>query len=94
MAIFFTSLSDSPSVASFMARMHSTAIVPVTAAPNIAPTKNDFKGDIFDLGNKLLRWFDVSGFGVLLLMAQLLVSQGLISDPLSTSRVLEDSGDN
>ena len=36
--------------------------------------------------------FDVSGFGVFLLMAQLLVSQGLISDPLS--RVLEDSGDN
>ena len=71
---------------------HSTAIVPVTAAPNITPTKNDFKGDIFDLGNKLLRWFDVSGFGVLLLMAQLLLSQGLISGPLS--RVLEDSGDN
>ena len=84
MATFFNSLSDSPSsVACFIARMHSTAMVPVTAAPNITPTKNDFKGDIFDLGNKLLRSFDISGFGVLLLMmAELLVSQGLISGPL------------
>ena len=93
MATFFNSLSDSPSsVACFMARMHSTAIVPVTAAPNITPTKNDFKGDIFDLGNKLLRSFDISGFGVLLMMAQLLVNQGLISDPLSL--VLEDISEN
>ena len=84
MATFFNSLSDSPSsVACFMARMHSTAIVPVTAAPKITPTKNDFKGDIFDLGNKLLRSFDISGFGVLLLMVQFLVSLGLISYPLS-----------
>ena len=84
MGTFLISLSESPSsVACFMARMHSTAIVPVTAAPKITPTKNDFKGDIFDLVNKLLRSFDISGFGVLLLMAQFLVSLGLISDPLS-----------
>ena len=95
MATFLNSLSDSPSVACFMARMHSTAIVPVTAAPNIAPTKNDFKGDIFDLGNKLLRSFDISGFGVLLLMAQFLVSLRLIADPLSFPlSVLVVCGDN
>ena len=77
MTTFLNSLSDSPSsVACFIARMH-------TAAPNITPTKNDFKGDIFDLANKLLRSFDISGFGVLLLMAQFLVSLGLISYPLS-----------
>ena len=96
MASFLNSLSDSPSsVACFMARMHSAAIVPVTAAPNITPTKHDFKGDIFDLGNKLLRSFDISGFGVLLLMVQLLVSHGLMSDPLSFPfRVLVECGDS
>ena len=83
MATFLNSLSDSPSVACFMARMYSTAIVAVTDAPKITPTKNDFKGDIFDLVNKLLRSFDISGFGVLLLMVQFLVSLGLFSDPLS-----------
>ena len=73
MGTFLDPLSDSSSVAFFIARIQSTA-------PKIAPTKNDFKGDIFDLSNKLLRWFDMSGFGVLLLM-----SWGLITDPLSCS---------
>ena len=91
MGTFLDLLSDSFSVAFFLARMQSTAMVPVTTAPNIAPTKNDFKGDIFDLGNMLLRWFDVSVFGVLLLMAQLL----LISVPLPFPlRVLVACGDN
>ena len=96
MATFLNFLSDSPSsVACFMARMHSTAIVPVTAAPKITPTKNDFKGDIFDFGNKLLGSFDISGFGVLLPMAQFLVSLGLIADPLSFPlSALVDCGDN
>ena len=42
-------LSDSSSAACFIARMHSTAIVAVTAAPKIAPTKNDLNGDILNL---------------------------------------------
>ena len=67
------SLCGSCPVAFFLARMQSAAIVPVTAAPNIVPTKNDVNGDIFDLGNKLLR-FDIAVLVVLLLIAQLLVS--------------------
>ena len=42
-------LSASSSAACFIARMHSTAIVAVTAAPKIAPTKNDLNGDILNL---------------------------------------------
>ena len=47
MGTFLDRLSDSSSVACLKARMQSTAIVPVTAAPKIAPTKNDLNGDIF-----------------------------------------------
>ena len=54
MGTFFNSLSDSYPGA-FLARMQSAAIVPLITAPNIVPTNNDFNGDIFDLGNKLLR---------------------------------------
>ena len=48
MGTFLDGLSDSSSAACFIAGMQSTAIVPVTAAPKIAPTKNDLKGDIFN----------------------------------------------
>ena len=70
MGTFLDRLSDSSSAACFIARMHSTAIVAVTAAPKIAPTKNDLNGDIFNLVDI---WFDMSGFVVLLLMARLLL---------------------
>ena len=49
MGTFLDGLSDSSSAAFFIARMQSTAIVPVTAASKIAPTKNDLNGDIFKL---------------------------------------------
>ena len=49
MGTFLDGLSDSSSAAFFIARMHSSAIVAVTAAPKIAPTKNDLNGDIFSL---------------------------------------------
>ena len=78
MGTFLDLLSDSSSVACFIARMQSTAIVPVTAAPKIAPTKNDFKGDIVNLGNNLLRWFDMSDYR----WPDSWWSQGWISDPL------------
>lgn len=73
MGTFLNSLCGSCPGAFFLDRMQSAAIIPLNTAPNIVPTKNDFNGDIFDLGNKLLR-FDVSVLVVLVLMAQLLVS--------------------
>ena len=47
MGTFLGRLSDFSSAACFIARMNSTAIVPVTAAPKIAQTKSDLKEDIF-----------------------------------------------
>ena len=74
MGTFLDLLSDSFSVLGFLTRMHSTAFALIATAPNIAPTKNYLKGDIFNLDNNLLKSLDISGFGVLLFMARLLVS--------------------
>ena len=49
MGTLLDGLSDSSSAACFIARMQSTAIVAVTAAPKVAPTENDLNGDIFNL---------------------------------------------
>jgi len=49
MGAFLDRVSDSSSAACFIAKMHSTAIVPVMTARKIAPTRNVLKGDILNL---------------------------------------------
>ena len=49
MGAFLDRLSDSSSAASFIAIIHSTAIVPVMAARKIAPTRNVLNRDTLNL---------------------------------------------